>query len=145
MPLHIPHVDPTPKVARQTLRHMAHKSHAKATHNYSVVDDLTQSPTAMSAFEILQVFPSQRKALFFVLRAMDPSNSCLMTFDLDQSTPWLPSTVAFQIPVTIHNITIHQCIIDEGASTCIMSAKIWKSLGSPKLTNSNITLRAFDG
>jgi hypothetical protein len=43
------------------------------------------------------------------------------------------------------NITIHRCIIDEGASTCIMSKSVWKKLGSPELIPSAITLRAYDG
>lgn len=32
---------------------MAHNPHAKQSHNYSVVDDLAQSPTAMSTLEVL--------------------------------------------------------------------------------------------
>jgi hypothetical protein len=39
----------------------------------------------------------------------------------------------------------HRCIIDEGASTCIMSKTVWQKLGSPELTPSAITLRAYDG
>jgi hypothetical protein len=53
--------------------------------------------------------------------------------------------VAFQIPVKIQNIMVHRCIIDEGASTCIMSKIVWKKLGSPELIPSTITLRAYDG
>ena len=33
----------------------------------------------------------------------------------------MPSTIAFQIPVSIQNLVVHQCIMDEGASTCVMS------------------------
>ena len=47
--------------------------------------------------------------------------------------------------MSIQNITIHHCIIDEGASTCIMSKNIWHKLWFPKLKPSNITLRAYDG
>jgi hypothetical protein len=39
---------------------------------------------------------------------------------------------------------VHRCIIDEGASTCIMSKIVWQKLGSPKLIPSAITLRAYD-
>jgi hypothetical protein len=52
--------------------------------------------------------------------------------------------ISFQIPVKIWNITIHRCIIDEGASTYIMSKSVWQKLGSPKLIPSAITLRAYD-
>lgn len=57
----------------------------------------------------------------------------------------LPSSVTFQLPVTIKNITVNQCIIDEGESTCVMSAHVWKWLGSTELVPSTITLRAYDG
>jgi hypothetical protein len=69
----------------------------------------------------------------------------LITFDLDSGEPRLPALIAFQIPVKIRNITVHRCIIDEGASTCIMSKSVWQKLGSPKLIPSSITLRAYDG
>ena len=57
----------------------------------------------------------------------------------------LPSSVTFQLPVPIKNITVNQCIIDEGESTCVMSAHVWKWLGSTELVPSTITLRAYDG
>ncbi|MCY6488468.1 retropepsin-like aspartic protease, partial [Actinobacillus pleuropneumoniae] len=43
------------------------------------------------------------------------------------------------------NKTVHRTIIDEGASTCIMSMSCWKTLGSPTLSRSATTLKAFDG
>ena len=36
---------------------------ARAAQNYSVVEDLAQSPCAMSALEVLQSCPAQRSAL----------------------------------------------------------------------------------
>jgi hypothetical protein len=36
-------------------------------------------------------------------------------------------------------------MVDEGASTCIMSISCWKALGSPKLDTSATLLKAFDG
>ena len=36
-------------------------------------------------------------------------------------------------------------IIDEGASTCIMSLPCWKAIGSPELAQSPTTLKSFDG
>jgi hypothetical protein len=44
----------------------------------------------------------------------------------------------------IWNITVHRCIIDEGASTCIMSKTVWQKLGSLELIPSAITLQAYD-
>jgi hypothetical protein len=99
----------------------------------------------MSVLEVLQTCPTQRKSLLSALGAVDPTDARLITFDLDSSEPRLPTAVAIQVPVKIRNITIHRCIIDEGASTCIMSKTVWQKLGSPELTPSAITLRAYDG
>jgi hypothetical protein len=40
---------------------------------------------------------------------------------------------------------ILRTMVDEGASTCIMSMSCWKSIGSPKLDTSNTILKSFDG
>jgi hypothetical protein len=79
------------------------------------------------------------------LGAVDPVDTRLITFEIDSGEPRLPALIAFQIPVKIWNITVHRCIIDEGASTCIMSKIVWKKLGSLELIPSAITLRAYDG
>ena len=40
---------------------------------------------------------------------------------------------------------IHRTVIDEGASTCVMSQACWLNLGSPTLTLPSNSLKAFDG
>jgi hypothetical protein len=135
-PLCIPHI---------LLRRNVHNPQARASHNYSLVDDFEQSPTTMSVLEVLQTCPTQRKSLLSALGVVDPVDTQLITFDLDSGEPRLPALITFQIPVKIWNITVHRCIIDEGASTCIMSKFVWQKLGSPKLIPSAITLRAYDG
>ena len=78
--------------------------------------------------------------------AVDPADDQMIVFDASQSDhPPLPASVAFQIPVKIQNANVSRCIIDEEASTCVMSASVWKQLGSPELAPSTITLRAWDG
>jgi hypothetical protein len=99
----------------------------------------------MSVLEVLQTCPTQWKSLLSTLGEVDLADTRLITFDLDSGEPHLPSLIAFQIPIKIQNITVHRCIIDEGASTCIMSKSVWQKLGSPKLIPSTITLRAYDG
>jgi hypothetical protein len=99
----------------------------------------------MSVLEVLRTCPTQRKSLLSTLGVFDPADNRLITFDLDSCEPRLPTLVAIQIPVKIWNITVHRCIIDEGASTCIMSKTVWQKLGSPELIPSAITLRAYDG
>jgi hypothetical protein len=135
-PLCIPHIP---------LRRNVHNPQARAAHNYSLVDDLAQSPAAMSVLEVLQTCPTQRKSLLSTLGVVDPADTRLITFDLDSCEPRLPALVAIQIPVKIQNITVHRCIIDEGASTCIMSKTVWQKLGSLELIPSAITLQAYDG
>jgi hypothetical protein len=99
----------------------------------------------MSVLEVLQTCPMQRKSLLSSMGTVDPSDTRVITFDLDSCEPRLPAAVAIQIPVKIQNITVHRCIIDEGESTCIMSKTVWQKLGSPELLPSAITLRAYDG
>ena len=57
----------------------------------------------------------------------------------------MPSTIAFQILVSIQNLVVHRCIVDEGESTCVMSTLVWQKLGSPILQPSSTTLRDYDG
>ena len=49
------------------------------------------------------------------------------------------------IQVGINSLNIHRAIVDEGASTCVMSSPCWKAIGSPALTSSPNALEAFDG
>ena len=74
----------------------------KASHSYSIVDDLVQSPTTISMLELLQLCPSKGKALISTMRTIDPFDNRLIVFDVDWSeNPPLHASVAFQIPVKI--------------------------------------------
>ena len=84
-------------IPRPPLKLMAHNPCARDSHHYSVVDNLAQSLASMSTLEVLQTCPSQNKALLTTLGSIDPFNSHLMTFDIDQSAPRLPSFISFQI------------------------------------------------
>jgi hypothetical protein len=132
-------------IPRIPLRRNVHNPQARDAHNYSLVDDLAQYSAAMSVLEVLQTCPTQRKSLLSALGAVDPADTRLITFDIDNEEPHLPALITFQIPVKIRNIKVHWCIIDEGASTCIMSKTVWHKLGSPELIPSTITLRTYDG
>ena len=41
--------------------------------------------------------------------------------------------------------TIGRTVLDQSASTCVMSISCWKALGSLELVPSNTLLTAFDG
>ena len=99
----------------------------------------------MSALEVLQSCPAQRKLILSAIGAVDIQDSNLIIFDLENSTPFLPHQMDFQIPVLVKNRPVFRTVIDEGASTCIMSIQCWKSLGSPTLNHSPTILKAFYG
>ena len=99
----------------------------------------------MLTLEVLLNFPSQKKALLSAIGGIDPTDSNLVSFNHKGYDPQLPAQLAFLIQVKSLNKTVHRTIIDEGASTCIMSMSCWKTLGSPSLSRSSTTLKAFDG
>jgi hypothetical protein len=147
-PLHLerPNLDtvirPPPK---GVIKKLAFNPHACAAQNYIIVEDLAQEPSAMSALEVLQSCPAQRRALLKAIGGIDPTDENLIVFDLAEHIPRLPAQLAFQIQVVFANKSICQTVIDEGASTCVMSFSCWKAIGSPLLTESQNTLRAFNG
>jgi hypothetical protein len=81
------------------LRRTTHNPNTRASHNYSIVEDLAQAPCAMSVLEVLQSFPTQWKSLLSAIGGVDPSESSLMTFDSSQVTHRLSHQVAFHIKV----------------------------------------------
>ena len=104
------------------LRRSSYNPNARAAQHYSIVEDLAQAPCAMSALEVLQSFPSQRKALLSAIGGIDPADSSLLTFDLENFTPRLPHQIALVIQVGINGLNVHRAVVDEGASTCVMSS-----------------------
>jgi len=91
-PLRIPHIP---------LHRNVHNPQTRVAHNYSLVNDLAQLPTAMSVLEVLQTFPTQWKSLLSSLGAVDPADTRLITFDLNSGELRLPTLIAFQILVKI--------------------------------------------
>jgi hypothetical protein len=113
--------------------------------NYSIVEDLAHAPSTMSTLEVLQSCPMQQKALLKAIGGIDPTDTNLIIFDLEDHIPRLPHQLAFQIQVIVENKNICRTVVDEGASTCIMSVTCWKSIGSPTLIESHNTLKYFNG
>ena len=64
---------------------------------------------------------------------------------MENREPCIPSTISFQILVSIQNLVVHQCIVDEGASMCVMYTLVWSKLESPILQPSSTTLWGYDG
>ena len=72
------------------------------------------------------------------------SLSLVVKFNLFDVKIFLPYHVALSIDVIHGEKTIGRAVVDEGASTCVMSLSYWKALGSPELVPSNTLLTAFD-
>ena len=106
---------------------------------------MAQTPCAMLTLEVLQHCPSQRKTLLSSLEVVDPTNSNCITFNLDYFKTRLSHNLAFQIHTTVNGKHIYQTIIDEGASTCVMSLYCWRDIGSLNIKQFLTTLKAFDG
>jgi hypothetical protein len=68
---------------KSTIRKSTFNPNSRAAQNYNIVEDLAQAPCAMSALEVLQHFPSQRRTLLAAIRAIDPESSNNITFNLD--------------------------------------------------------------
>jgi hypothetical protein len=87
------------RIPKGAFKRASHNPNARAAHNYSVVEDLSQTPCAMSALEVLQSFPAQRKALLTALGSTETCNPGTIMLDTTDLKPRLPYHVAFQIVV----------------------------------------------
>jgi hypothetical protein len=145
MPLQIEKLDPPPRITKGVLKHSTHNPNDRDAKNYSIVEDLDQTPFAMSALGVLQTCPSQRNAFLSALGALDPCGSKFINFDVTDVKPRFPYHVEFQIHMGYSKYTIKHTVIDEGVVTCVMSLIYWKALDSPTLSRSPTMLTDFDG
>jgi len=94
--LHIPQpkVEAIPKIPKGPLGH--NMTPNQVSHTYNIVDNLVQSPPAMSTLEVLHSFPSQKKALLTSLGIVNPCDDHVFFFPIDTSEHRpLPSSIAF--------------------------------------------------
>jgi hypothetical protein len=134
MNLQIEKLETSPRILKGVLKRSTHNPNARASQNYSIVEDLGQTPYAMSALEVLQKCPSRRNSLLSALGSLQPSGSKVIKFDVKDVKPLLPYRVGFQIHVEYSNYTIKCEVVDEGVATCVMSLVCWKALGSLTLS-----------
>jgi hypothetical protein len=120
-------------IPKGAFKKSSHKPNARAAQNYSVVEDLSQTPCVMSALEVLQSYPAQRKALLTALGSMEICNLGTIMLDTTDLKPCLPYHIAFQIvvahPMKFFTRNIFHTVVDEDASTCVMSLACWKAIG----------------
>jgi hypothetical protein len=100
---------------------MSHNPNTRDAPNYSIVEDLSQTLCVMSTLEVLQICPTQHTALLSSIRVADSSCQLTMNFDITDVHPCLPYHVAFQIDVVYAKHVIRRTLVDERASTCVMS------------------------
>jgi hypothetical protein len=136
-------------IPKGALKRASHNPNARAAQNYFVVEDLSQTPCAMSTLEVLQSCPTQRKALLTALGSTETCNLGTIMLDTTDLKPRFPYHVAFQIvvahPMKTFTRNIFHTVVDEGASTCVMSLACWKAIDQPELSLSPTLLTAFDG
>ena len=56
-----------------------------------------------------------------------------------------PHQLASYISSKVFGRKVHQTVLDEGASTSVLSIACWRAICSPELTKSPTRLKAFDG
>jgi hypothetical protein len=136
-------------IPKGAFKKASHNPNARATQNYSVVEDLSQTPCVMSALEVLQSCPAQRKALLTSLGSTETCNPGTIMLDTTDLKPRLPYHVVFQIvvahPMKTFTRNIFRTVVDEGTSTCVMSLACWKSIGQPALSPSPTLLTVLNG
>ena len=87
----------------------------------SIVEDLGHTPCAMSALEVLQICPSQRKVLLSSLGVNDDDSSSMIKFETAELQPCLSYYVSLLIHVECLNMTIKSTMIDKGVAASVMS------------------------
>ena len=99
----------------------------------------------MSTLEVLQSCPTQRKNLLTALGATDPSDMNLIHFNPENLKPILPHQLDFQVITRVFGEKVFRTVLDEGASTSILSLTCWKSIASPEVVPLVSMLNDFDG
>jgi hypothetical protein len=90
-------------IVGETITHIHNSAFKKASHNlnarvvenYSIMEDLAQTPCVMSTMEVLQSFPSQRKEFLSSLGVVDIANMGMICFYPTDNKPHLPHHVNF--------------------------------------------------
>jgi len=85
-------IHPPPK---GMLRKPAFNPHTRVAQNDNIVEDLAMSLSAMSSLEVLTTCSTQRKLLLSAIQVLDPQESHLIVFDLENHVLCLPHQLDF--------------------------------------------------
>ena len=108
-----------PRIPKGVFKRSGYNPNARATQDYSVVEDLGHTPCAMFALEVLQSCPSQRKDFLSTLGVNDDNSSSMIKFVTVGLQPRLPYYVSLLIHVECLNMTFKRTMIDEGVATFV--------------------------
>lgn len=103
-PLHIekPSTDfiilPRPK---GVLWKLSYNPNVQTTQHYNIVEYFSQTPSTMSALEVLQTCPLKWKALLSTIGGIDPTISSFIIFALENRVPHLLPHLDFLIQVVL--------------------------------------------
>ena len=75
----------------------------------------------MSTLEVLQSCPTQRKNLLNALGDLDPENTNLIHFNVENYKSRIPHKLVFQIITKVVGKKVFRIVLDEGASTSVLS------------------------
>ena len=131
-----PNLDLILRLPKDTLRKVVFNTNSWAAQFYNVVEYLAQEPCAMSTLEVLQSFLTQRKNLLTTLGALDLYNTNPIHFNVENYKSRIPHKLTFQIINKLVGNKFFRTVLDEGASTSVLSLSCWKVIGSPKLVTS---------
>jgi hypothetical protein len=135
-------------IPKGVFKKASHNPNARATHNYPVVENFSQTPCAMSTLEVLHSFHSERKDLLVALESIKTCNLGTIMLDTTNLKHFLPYHVTFHIVVAYttktFTLNILLTVIDEDTSTCVMSLVCWKAIGKPIFSSSPTLLTTFD-
>ena len=99
----------------------------------------------MSTLEVLQSCRTQSKKLLTALGDFDLDNTNLIHFNVEKYKSRIPHKLTFKIIMKVVGKKVFRTVLDEGASTSVLSLSCWKDIGSPNLVTSPTTLKSFDG
>ena len=71
-------------------------------------------------------------------------NTNLIHFNVENSKARLPHKLAFHIITKVVGKKVFRTVLDEGASTSVLSLSCWKDLISLEIVTSPTTLKEFD-
>jgi len=74
-----------------------HRPSSRDIHHYSIVEDLSQAPSAMFSLEVLKSFSHQCKDLFSAISGVHPYDSNLIAFNVDRDTIWISHQTSYII------------------------------------------------